>query len=272
MPVARRAALATLSMVVAVVLFAEVWFQPIYHLSSVFGPNANVSINLFLNNTGVWDCSGSGCPAGYGGTFSFTSQYLVDLYVVVWLDILAAIAVGVAAIYSHMRGFGRVASPLRSMSLSAASMGIGLIAPVALVLGLSTGFSGEADWRYSVCFSGGSPCSSFYGTNGPWTWGPGIGWWLALAGAAAALASVLLTRVPRPEPRRLEALASAATVVAAMAAFSYVFTDVWRNYPSGSNIWLLPLVFFPPGVVLLWLWLRAGDKAMQVRSVDRPPT
>lgn len=210
----------------------------------------DTSSTLFLpGNQFQVTCSGPYCTnsevsQAYG-------QATGDLYRIVWcllgLGVLASLGAAVQP-YLSLR---RKASPLLRWILLTSGATAALVAPV-LALAVQPGaiYSDQSSSGYNNPFPwpcGAEPtsvCQSFWGTSGDGTltWAAGLGWYAAVAAAILLALALVLTRLPRDDPRLKEVVLIAITLSLGTLLLALFYTVVWRAVPPLFGILGFPLL------------------------------
>jgi hypothetical protein len=151
---------------------------------------------------------GTSASGTFGGTTSTLTYSTLGIGWVggLYIAILAlAIVVGVLALVAGILGVigGAGALPARHSGLVrglAVAVVVIAIAAIAVAPGLQPwAFHQTPNSGACTNFnSGGSPCSSFWGSGNGDSWGAGVGWYLMIGALVLGLVGLILWRVSRP--------------------------------------------------------------------------
>jgi hypothetical protein len=280
---------------IAVVLFASagalllvafltpIAYEAIQNLTFPPGSTFRASSDFYAGTQFLESCTGSGCNAGTTATHSY-GQAMADLYTAVWWVLAAGLLIAVlSAAFAALGARGRP-TLLLTWTLAAVGVGAALLAPITVLAFQPHAYSMDVmvpSYRgiYFPCNQPGpSVCTSFFGSASPYAggtlvWGPGVGWYAALAAGALFLAGAFLSRPPRDDPRRWEARFAVLTVLLGLGIFAAVYSVLWRTLLPGleSPIFLLGLLIVAGGVCS-YLVVRARRKLARARESGWSPS
>lgn len=144
-------------------------------------------------------CSPISSTQTYGSYFPNVGHIYGDVY---WLLIGAGVVALAGASLGFMRVFAKFGRRhlIVTCAVAIASIVMAVAIPCWTAFAQPGTFNQDAASNSALCWSGSSPCNSFFGggvSQGPpfsttYTWGPGAGWYLDIIGAVLATIGVIV--------------------------------------------------------------------------------